>query len=212
MPPDRFVEEILIDRYKAIEWVMGENHKFGRNREGNNDFLHKRIGRNHFNMFTVSLHSDESAVASSTTIRGLIVESRIDEAVAMLGHPYLILAERIRGKQKGKSLGFPTLNFKVPPSQKVIPPPGVYAARIEVRGLNLEGALYYGNCPTFADRDFHFEFHSVDPVVQDPKLNTEVAVWLYRFIRPDEQFSSEQLLVNQIKNDIQTIRKFFKKE
>jgi riboflavin kinase/FMN adenylyltransferase len=151
-------------------------------------------------------------IASSTAIRGLIDESGIDEAVAMLGHPYLILAQRISGVKTGSSLGFPTLNFKTPSSQKVIPPPWIYAAIVEFGGVKLRGALYYGNCPTFTNRDFHFEFHSLDTVVQDPELQTEVALWLYRFIREDHLFSSERLLVEQIKKDILIIQQFFLKE
>ncbi len=212
LTPEEFVQDILIDRFGAVEWVMGENHSFGKGRKGSYNFLHNLDVRNHFNVFPVSLHTEDMQVASSTVIRNLIGERRIDEAVRMLGHPYPILAERIRGMRKGFELGYPTLNFKRPPSQKVIPPPGVYAAEVEFKESKLKGALYFGNCPTFDKREYHFEFHSLDPIILDPGIHTETALWLHNFIRPDESFSSEAALVEQIKKDVEKIKQFFNKE
>lgn len=212
MPPEEFINTVLVDRFKAVEWVMGENHTFGKGKKGNYNLLHESNDKYHISVFTISLHTEDAMVASSTRIRILIGESRIEDAVLMLGHPYPILAERIRGTRKGFKLGYPTLNFRCPPSKKVLPPPGVYAAEVEFNDIKLPGALYFGNCPTFENRDYHFEFHSLGPVKYDPGINTEVALWLYSFIRSDEIFSSESLLIQQIKKDIIAIKKFFSKE
>lgn len=212
LSPEKFITTILINRYKAIEWVMGKNHTFGKDRKGSDEILHKLPVKNHFNVFTLDLHTEDTIVASSTRIRELIGQSKIDGAVSMLGHSYLILAERIRGMRIGFELGFPTLNFKCPPSQKVIPPSGVYAARVEYKDNILSGALYCGNCPTYENRDFHFEFHSLDEVLVDPGINTEACLWLRSFIRPDKTFATEDLLVDQIRKDIITIKKIFNKE
>ena len=212
LSPEDFVKDILIHRFGAVEWVIGENHMFGKDRRGDNNFLHNLDVRNHFSVFPVKLHAKEGMVASSTNIRALINESRIDEAVSVLGHAYPIIAERIRGMRKGFELGYPTLNFKCPSSEKVIPPPGVYAAEVEFRDSKLSGALYFGNCPTFENRDYHFEFHSLGTIEYDPGIHTEVALWLHSFIRPDETFASEGQLVKQIQMDINSIKHFFEKE
>lgn len=212
LSPSDFVETVLIGQLNAIEWVMGENHTFGKNRAGAQNFLHNSMSKNHFMMFTVRLHMENEAVASSTAIRTFIGERRIEEAVTMLGHPYLILAERIRGMRKGIELGYPTLNFKCPPSQKVIPPAGVYAAEVEFGEFRYCGALYYGNCPTYENRDFHFEFHSLEPLQCDPEIGSKAALWLWRHIRQEMSFASETLLVEHIKQDIDTIKRFFNKE
>jgi riboflavin kinase/FMN adenylyltransferase len=212
MPPDKFVTDILIRQFNIVEWVMGENHAFGKERKGTHNFLHNLDVRNHFNVFPVNLHTEDASIASSTKIRTLIGERRIDDAVKMLGHPYSILAERIRGLRKGFELGYPTLNFKCPPSEKVIPPPGVYAAEVEYGDIRLSGALYFGNCPTYENRDYHFEFHSLEPITFDPGIHTETALWLHRFIRADKTFASEALLVQQITKDIDKIKQFFNKE
>jgi riboflavin kinase/FMN adenylyltransferase len=191
---------------------MGKNHTFGKDRKGTYDFLHNWDDKNHINVFVLNLHTEDTIVASSTKIRNLISESRIDDAVGMLGHPYPILVKRIRGMRKGFKLGYPTLNFKCPSSLKVIPPPGIYAAEVEYKDLLLKGALYFGNCPTFENRDYHFEFHALGPVTCDPGVNAEVALWLYSFIRPEKRFNSEDLLIEQIKKDIFLIKQIFLKE
>jgi riboflavin kinase/FMN adenylyltransferase len=212
MLPVKFVDTVLSGRFKAIEWVMGENHAFGRNREGTKDFLRSDMGRKHISMFTVALSSQPTAVISSTRIRSRIVEGRIREAVEMLGHPYLIAAERVSGTQTGTTLGFPTLNFKLPPSQKVIPPPGVYAAQLEWNTRWWNGALYIGNCPTFAERDYHFEFHALSGDTVFPGTGEKAALWIQSFIRKDQVFESTNALVSMIHQDISQIREFFNKE
>lgn len=212
LPPEVFIKDILIHRFGAVEWVVGENHMFGKDRKGDNIFLHHLDVRNHFSVFTVKLHAQEGVVASSTSIRNLIEERRVDEAVSLLGHAYPVIAKRIRGMRKGFELGYPTLNFKCPSSEKVIPPPGVYAAEVEFKDVKISGALYFGNCPTFENRDYHFEFHSLDGIEYDPGIDTEVVLWLHSFIRSDMTFSSEAGLVKQISNDITILKQFFNKE
>ncbi len=212
MSPEDFIKHILIERYRAVEWVMGKNHTFGRNKKGNHNFLHKFGGINHFNTVSVDLNADYSSIISSTRIRNLCDQSHVDEAVMLLGHPYLVIAERIRGKKKGSELGYPTLNFKCPPSNKAIPPPGVYAAEVEFGDKKIAGALYFGNCPTFGDRDYHFEFYSLDKLTIEPEIDKDAALWMHSFIRYDKLFSSEDLLVEQIKKDVISIKQFFHKE
>lgn len=209
MGPDEFLQKILLERFKTVEWILGENHTFGRNKEGTYNFLHKSHAKNHINIFIINLQNENRIVTSSTKIRTFIDKNRIDEAVSMLGHPYLIIAERIRGKRIGTTLGYPTLNFRCPPSNKVIPPSGVYAAQVEFGDYVLKGALYFGNCPTFENRDYHFEFHSLENVPVDPGMNTKVALWLLQFVRADKPFCSTSDLIEQINNDIKHVKQFF---
>jgi len=212
MAPEEFIDSILTSQFKAIEWVMGENHSFGRNREGSKKFLHNSKSKKHINVFAIRLSSQQSAVISSTQIRAQIQSGAIEEAVDMLGHAYLIVAKRILGVQTGSTLGFPTLNFSLPPSQKVIPPPGVYAARLSAGEHTWTGACYLGNCPTFGNRDYHIEFHSLSGDGPYPKEGEEAGLWIHSFIRKDESFPCAQRLVENMKHDIAIIRKFFAKE
>jgi riboflavin kinase/FMN adenylyltransferase len=212
MPPEKFVEDILIGKLRMIEWVMGEGHSIGKDRAGGKKFLRNAVGKYHITVFTANLLTRDTLVISSTQIRKYITEGRIAEAVEMLGHPYLIEAIRTSGLKIGTQIGYPTLNFKRPPSPKVIPPPGVYAAELEFDNKCFTGALYFGECPTFSEREVHFEFHAFDFVGDDPKAGERANIWLHRFIRKDRSFSDADSLVEQIKSDVNKIRKYFTEE
>ncbi len=212
MDSETFVAEVLKKRFNTVEWVMGKNHTFGKDRKSGDNFLHEYGARNHFSMFIADLHAEGSAVISSTAIRTAIRHSKVGTAVSMLGHPYLIMAERILGIRMGTELGIPTLNFRHPGGNKVMPPPGVYAAKMAFGEREWAGALYFGNCPTFADRDFHFEFHAFAHDEHFPEPGQTAALWMYHFIRPDRGFETAQELVEQIRHDINRIRTYFSQE
>ena len=134
MGQEEFIEKILVGRLRASGWVMGEGHLVGKNRAGGKKSLQLVAGKYHITVLTEALETADGAVISSTRIRGLVCEGRMADAAALLGRPYLIAAERVRGVQVATGLGFPTLNFKRPQADKVIPPSGVYAAEIEIVG------------------------------------------------------------------------------
>ncbi|MBN1600493.1 MAG: hypothetical protein JW915_02740 [Chitinispirillaceae bacterium] len=209
LPPDVFLKKYLIEKLHMTDWFMGEGHSIGKDRSGGKKFLHDAMSKYHINIFTENLMSKNDMVISSTQIRKFISEASISEAVEMLGHPYLIKAERATGLKIGTQIGVPTLNFHRPTEQKVIPPPGVYAAELEFRNIKLSGALYYGDCPTFENRDAHLEFHALEFDGRQPDIGESSSIWLHRFIRNDQTFKSVDDLVSQMKDDIETIRTFF---
>lgn len=210
--PETFVESILLSKLHMIEWVMGEGHAVGKNRSGGKNFLRDAMGKYHIPIFTANLLQKEATTISSTQIRKLITEGSMADAVEMLGHPYLISVKRIEGLKIGSQIGFPTLNFKRPSSHKVIPPPGVYAAELEFENTTLTGALYFGACPTFAQRDAHFEFHALDLKDVFPQVGETAHIWVHRFIRADHTFSNTDDLVRQIQIDVNEIRQYFSEE
>jgi len=229
MGQEEFVENVLAGRLGACEWVMGEGHLVGRDREGGKKNLHFVAGKYHINTLTEPLEVAGEAVISSTRIRGLVSEGRITDAAAMLGRPYFVLAERTEGVKVGTKIGFPTLNFKCPEAGKVIPPAGVYAAEIEIVGdggisdndisfnaksKKLSGALYFGDCPTYKGREKHFEFHalSYDKNMREPAAGELIHLWLHKYIRPDAAFPDEDALKAQIATDINKINTYFLEE
>ncbi|MDR0303791.1 MAG: hypothetical protein LBH98_03345 [Chitinispirillales bacterium] len=214
MPKIDFENEILHKKFGCIELVSGENQHYGNKNLGN---LQKNAqfvgGKNDFTNAVIGLYGENNAIVSSTTIRKLLLEGRIDEAVNLLGHPYLITGRRIRGEHLGGVLGYPTLNFKSPlATQKVVPPSGVYVAEVSYGKHSIKGCLYYGDCPTFGNRELHLEFFSLDKIKEDPAVGGECALWLHRFIRHDRRFDSQEELVTQIGSDVEIIKRYFFKE
>jgi riboflavin kinase/FMN adenylyltransferase len=209
MEPLEFVEKVLEKEIRATTWVMGEKHTFGSRRAGNQNFLQSEVGRNHIRIFAVSPLAVRNTVVSSTEIRRKLVEGDVAEAVKLLGHPYLVSAKRVAGVKKGAQLGFPTLNFARPPAEKVLPPPGVYSASLDYKGTKRVGALYFGNCPTFADREFHLEFHELEYTGDVPEQGEIGYLLLHGLVRKDRMFVTQEELVEQMKKDIVTIHNFF---
>lgn len=204
-----FVETVIIRALRAREWVMGEQHTFGKEQAGNKNFLQSGMGRNHIYVFPVAPLMLRKTVVSSTEIRRKLVEGGVEDAVMMLGHPYLVSATRVPGIHQGSQLGFPTLNFSRPSVDKVLPPPGVYAAMLEHGAKKWQGAFYFGNCPTFSNRDFHLEFHEFDFTGEVPGEGETAHLWLHSLVRRDMQFATQDELVQRMKQDVTIIKNFF---
>jgi riboflavin kinase/FMN adenylyltransferase len=193
---------------------MGENHDFGKKNRNSQNAIPIHCEKNDFYTVKLKLYRENDIAASSTAIRTHLVRGEVEKACDMLGHPYLILAKRTRGERLGTKLGFPTFNFVPPPSQKAVPPPGVYAARLEYGGTRLVGCLYFGACPTFREnkRGVRFEFYSLESFKTEPYIGENTRLWVYARIREDRSFSSSGALTAQIQQDVERIRNYFWKE
>jgi riboflavin kinase / FMN adenylyltransferase len=209
---EEFVRRILADKLKAREWILGSSHTFGKNKAGNMNSLQEITGKYDITTFTLNLVSDGKTPISSTKIRELISSGNIEQANRRLGHPYLIAAQRVEGKKIGRKLGYPTLNFEHPCPEKVVPPAGVFAAKIEYKGKEHTGALYFGKCPTFRNRSIHFEFHMLSYEGDLPGHGDTAYLWLHTFIRKDKAFTNQEFLTKQIKKDVDAIHRFFAEE
>jgi len=209
LTPMEFVENVLKKELRATGLVLGEGHTFGNQKAGNKKFLQSDMGRNHITTFAISSLSQQNTVVSSTEIRKRLMDGDVREAVQLLGHPYLVSGKRVSGLKKGSQMGFPTLNFLRPSINKVLPPPGVYAAMLDFKGTKRPGAFYFGNCPTFDGRDFHCEFHALEFMTEVPADGEVGHVWVHNMVRKDVMFSSQEKLVEQMKKDIAEINNFF---
>ena len=207
---DEFIDRILIHTLKTRQWVMGEGHAFGKNHQGNKNFSHIGKGKNHIIKVLVDSMFAGTRVISSTDIRGEIANGRVEKAIKKLGHPYLIVSRRISGLKTGTRLGYQTLNFTGLSSNKVLPPTGIFAAELEYGKNRWKGALYFGNCPTFENRETHFEFHAFDFSGNEPGEGEKAGLWLYSMVRSDTAFSNAGALTEAIRKDIITIKNFFK--
>jgi riboflavin kinase/FMN adenylyltransferase len=215
MGQEEFIEKVLAGRLNASAWVMGEGQHVGRDREGGKKNLHFACGKYHISTFSEPPEMRGGAMISSTRIRGLVGDGHLREARELLGRPYLIAAERVRGLGVAtERLDCPTLNFRMPETGKVLPPAGVYAAELEINAAKnrLFGALYFGDCPTYEGRDTHFEFHALNfdgKSAAEPTVGESVNLWLYEYIRPGVAFPNEEALKAQIAVDVEKIRDIF---
>ncbi len=203
MTPEEFVRSVLVRQLHAKELFVGEHFAFGKGRSGRiADLI--RFGEAHdFQVHPVTPVSHSGTVVSSTRIRQLIQAGEMEQAAELLGRPYGIKGTVIRGRQQGRDLGWPTANIPVPP-ERVIPPDGVYSARVS-HGQGVDDAIaYIGTRPTFGAGERLIEVNLLDQVRE--LYGRELVVQFIERLRGDHAFASASDLSTQIAQDVDRAR------
>ena len=193
----------------ATEWrvrtlVVGYDHRFGHDRaEGFEEYVaHGQAVGMEVVHGVPYLLADGTAVSSSR-IRALLTECRVEEAARMLTVPYRLRGHVVSGQRIGRTMGFPTANLSVDEPQKVQPGDGVYAVRARLRGATYRGMLSIGNRPTIGDQPTAVEVHLLDftgDVYGEP-LEVEFA----RHLRSNRRFDSLDALREQLLRDREAV-------
>jgi riboflavin kinase/FMN adenylyltransferase len=147
--PETFVRNVLVEWVRVAEVWVGANFLFGRDRSGNFSLLRTLGQRYGFRAEKIDPVRYKEFVVSSTRIRRLVGEGRVDEAGALLGHPYYIDATVVEGRRRGRELGFPTANLRT--DNELVPPDGVYATTLLLDGVVHGGMTNIGVRPTFGE-------------------------------------------------------------
>ena len=147
--PEAFVRTVLVDWLRVSEVWVGANFLFGHDRSGNFSTLRTLGQRYGFRADKIDPVRYKEFVVSSTRIRRLVAEGRMDEAGALLGHPYYVDGTVVTGKRRGRELGFPTANLQS--ENELLPPNGVYATTTTIDGVVHASLTNVGMRPTFGD-------------------------------------------------------------
>ena len=145
--PETFVRTVLVEWLHVAEVWVGANFLFGHDRAGTFSLLRSLGARYGFRAEKIDPVRYKDFVVSSTRIRRLITEGRVDEAGALLGHHYEIEGAVVQGQQRGRQLGFPTANLS--PDNELVPPRGVYATAVVLGGMAYQSITNIGTRPTF---------------------------------------------------------------
>ncbi len=147
--PEMFVRTVLVDWLRVSEVWVGANFLFGHERSGNFSVLRTLGQRYGFRADKIDPVRYKEFVVSSTRIRRLVTEGRMDEAGALLGHQFYIDGVVVEGKRRGREIGFPTANLQT--ENELLPPNGVYATTITIDGVVHPSISNIGLRPTFGD-------------------------------------------------------------
>lgn len=159
---DVFVDHVLRARYGMRELLVGHDHGFGRGRLGDIDVLRALGAARGFGVTVLPpVHADGHAI-SSTAIRRFVAGGDLLRAAAGLGRPYSVSGRVVGGDQRGRLLGYPTLNVDPPAGRKLLPPHGVYAVRVQTPQGSFGGMMNLGPRPTFGDSKRGIEVHVFD--------------------------------------------------
>jgi riboflavin kinase/FMN adenylyltransferase len=195
--PETFVRTVLADWLRVSEVWVGANFLFGHGRSGNFSLL-RTLGQRHgFRADKIDPVRYKDFVVSSTRIRRLVAEARMDEAGALLGHPYYVDGTIVEGQKRGKTIGFPTANMVT--DNELIPPHGVYATTMTIDGVVHAGLTNIGVRPTFNETDTTIETHLLR--YSGDLYGRHVRLSFVQRLRDERRFDSVDALRAQIEAD-----------
>ncbi len=196
----QFVDEYLMQKVNMKSMVVGYDHQFGHNRQGNFDELLKLSTEFDFEVEKIPEQDIEEVVVSSTKIRNALQSGSISFANQLLTYNYSVSGKVVKGNQVGRTIGFPTANLQLDDSFKLIPADGVYSCFVNHNLSRLKGVVSIGNRPTFNDNKKSIEVHilNFDKNIYDEILKIEFV----DFIRTQHKFEKVEDLILQIKSDI----------
>lgn len=200
-----FVRDILVDKLHVRKIVIGYDHQFGKNREGNIDFLKDIAEMYEFEVIEIPAQDIDEVNVSSTKIRDALLHGDVERAAVFLGRPYELSGKVVRGRALGRTIGFPTANIDVNSDLKLVPGIGVYAVEVEVNGQAHRGMLNIGNRPTIVSTDdVHLEVHILD--FQDDIYDKMISVRFMARVRDEQKFESIEGLKEQLQKDEKFVR------
>lgn len=201
---EKYVEDILISGIGTETLVIGYDHRFGKNREGGFDYLKKNSERFKIDIVEIPRQEIDSLTISSTKIRKALQNGEVEIANELLGRNYSFQGLVKKGRQLGRTIGFPTANVNVSKKYKLIPTSGVYAVKVHLRGELLNGVMNIGNRPTVEGTGITQEVHILD--FDDDIYGENLKVETIDYIRRELKFGDVSELVAQINKDCEAAR------
>ncbi len=205
-----FVRDILVEKLKVKTLVIGYDHQFGRNREGDLEFLKETAKIFDFEVEEISAEEVQEVNVSSTKIRQSLNNGNIERANEFLGRPFLCTGTVVEGKRLGRELGFPTLNIQLNNEHKILPKDGVYAVQVQMGAASFNGMMNIGQNPTVqndVDQEKKIEVHIFD--FDKEVYGAEVKVFFEKYIRDEKTFSNLGELKSQLIQDENSVRTYF---
>lgn len=196
---EEFVHTILVDKFQIHKIIIGHDHRFGRNRTANIDDL-IAFGKEYgFEVEQISAEEIQDVSVSSTKIRKALNEGNMALANEYLGYNYFLNGMVVKGKQLGRTIGFPTANIHIEEEYKLIPKIGVYVVKALVNEEIVYGMMNIGFNPTVNGEKQTVEVHLFNFDKDIYEQNIQVS--LLHYIREEQKFGSVDALKDQLKQD-----------
>lgn len=200
LEPEEFITEFLLKKFNIKEIIVGFNYNFGYKGQGNSILL-KQLGQKHgFDVTIVPPLILEKDVISSTLIRNLLNEGKVEEVNYYLGEPYKVSGTIKSGKKLGRKFNIPTANLDLE-TKKALPKSGVYFTHVYIDGKKYDGLTNLGYNPTFQDHPYSIEtyIYDFDQNIYGKRMDLEFV----HKIRDEIKFENLDKLFSQISSDIQ---------
>jgi len=204
---EEFIRTIILQKLKAKKIIVGDNFRFGKGREGDVTKLRELAFRYGFSIQSIPPVTVHGSVVSSSLIRKILKKGEIEKANAFLGRPYEIEGTVIRGKSRGKRLGYPTANIH---TLNDIAPPGVFISRVGIGSKKFPSVTHVGSKPTFNEKEVMIESYIID--YNDSLYKKKLRVFFLEKIREEKKFENPEALSLQIKKDLEQTLIYFQKQ
>ena len=203
--PETFVRSVLVEWLRVAQVWVGANFLFGRGRSGSFSLLRTLGQRYGFRADKIDPVRYKDFVVSSTRIRRLVSEGRLDEAGALMGHQYAIEGTVVGGRGRGREIGFPTANLQT--DNELVPPHGVYATTLTIDGIVHAALTNIGVRPTFGEQDLAIETHVLD--YSGDLYGKTVRLSFVQRLRDERRFPDVDALTAQIEADRRRAERLF---
>ncbi|WP_276379584.1 bifunctional riboflavin kinase/FAD synthetase [Flavobacterium sp. H4147] len=198
---EEFVHSILVDQFHIHKIIIGHDHRFGRNRTANIDNLIAFGAEYGFEVEQITAQEIQDVSVSSTKIRKALQEGNMNLANDYLGYDYFLTGEVVKGKQLGRTIGFPTANIQIDEEYKLIPKNGVYVVKAFIDDLEVYGMMNIGFNPTINGQKQTIEVNLFD--FDADIYGKKIEVSLLQYLREEQKFGSLDLLKAQLNKDQQ---------
>lgn len=200
-----FIEQILVKKLNVKYIIVGYDHHFGKNKTGNFEVLKSMGEKFNFEVEQVDEFSHHQKKISSTKIRNLLKEGKIQEANDMLGYFYSVSGEVIHGKKIGRTIGYPTANINVDET-KLLPKKGAYIVEVWLKGNFYKGMLSIGTNPTVGGERVTVEVYILD--FKGDIYGENITIKFREFLHEEIKFESLEKLMEQLDKDKEKTEKF----
>jgi len=207
-----FIDKYLHKKLNIKALIVGYDHHFGKDREGNFEVLKACANQYNFSIDKVDAFMHGSLIVSSTLIRNAVQNGEIEKANTWLSKKYFISGEIVGGKKIGRNIGFPTANIYVAENYKMIPASGVYVVEVSLNNKQYAGMLNIGYKPTVNNNKMNrtIEVHILN--FEKNIYNENISVLFHKKLRDEKKFSSLDELKQQLKKDKKLVGKYFNLE
>jgi riboflavin kinase/FMN adenylyltransferase len=205
-----YVRQVLVGAIGVRSVVIGYDHRFGRNREGDLKLLHELGEQFDFSVEEIPAQEVDHVKVSSTKIRHALTDGEVRAANDLLGYAYGLSGLVVKGDRLGRQLGYPTANIGAVDPFKLVPGDGVYAVKVELKEGVFDGMLYIGERPTL-NNEVRLRSVEVNIFDLDRDLYGEtISVRFIDRIRPDERFNDLEGLRSQLGKDKEVAQKILR--
>ena len=203
-----FVRDVLVNQLNISKLIIGYDHHFGKNREGNIEQLTEYSHLYDFKVEEIPAQDIDDVSVSSTKIRKALASGNLKTANKYLGYHFMLNGIVVNGKQLGGKIGYPTANIDVKETYKLIPKTGVYVVKSVIDNQTIFGMMNIGNRPTVNGNHQTIEVHFFD--FNQDLYHQNLTIELIYFLRDEEKFDSINDLIHQLKKDEEIAREYIK--